>query len=129
VEADGVTAGAAAGSARSIGCSGVRAITLVLALRLARAVAAPARRDDTECMSISAHFSVTTAAALVLGGVAASVLATVIALRGSDDHSGGGAPLSSSRPASGGSATARPATSIHGAPLEADVEYLIDASD
>ncbi len=80
-------------------------------------------------MSISAHFSVTTAGAIALGGVAAIVLATVIALSASARHAGGGATVNSSQAALGSRATPLPAASIGGAPVETDVEYLLDTSE
>jgi len=79
-------------------------------------------------MSISAHFNVPTAGALVLGGIGALVLATTFALRGSERHSGDRArALSQAGP--GGSATLRPAAGIGGAPFETEVEYPLDPSD
>ena len=79
-------------------------------------------------MSISAHFNVPTAGVLVLGGIGALVLATTIALRGSDRHSGDRVPAAS-HAGPGGSATLRPAAGIGGAPLETEVEYPLDPSD
>ena len=79
-------------------------------------------------MSISAHFNVPTAGALVLGGIGALVLATTIALRGSEPRSRDRAPaLSQAGP--GGSATLRAAAGMGGAPLETEIEYLFDPSD
>lgn len=80
-------------------------------------------------MSISAHFSVTTAGALALGGIGAVVLATTIALRGSEPHSAHSPPASLSQAGLRGSATLRSAAGIGGAPLETEVEYPLDPSD
>ncbi len=80
-------------------------------------------------MSTSAHFSVTTAGAIVLGGIAAIVLATVIALRGSERQGGATAPVNSSQAAPSRSATPGPAASIDGAPLETEIEYLPDTNN
>jgi hypothetical protein len=76
-------------------------------------------------MSVSAHFNAPTAAALVLGGTAAIVLATVMAFRGSHRQAASRAHVES--PAAVSSAT--PLPSFGGAPSEAEVEYLLDTSD
>ncbi len=64
-----------------------------------------------------------------MGGIAAIVLATVFALRGSERHGRGIAPIDSSQAAPSRSAPPRPATSIDGAPLETEVEYLLDTDN
>ena len=79
-------------------------------------------------MSVSAHFSATTAATLVLGGTGAIVLATVMALRGSHRHADKRASVSSPA-ASVSSMTSLPAASLGGAPSETEVEYLLETSD
>ena len=66
-------------------------------------------------MSSAGHFSVTTAGAFVLGGLAALVLATVIAL-GGYGRGNGPPPVGSSRAA----AASAP---------EASGEYLLDVSE
>jgi hypothetical protein len=78
-------------------------------------------------MSVSSHFSATTAAALVLGGTGAIVLATVMALRGSHRH-GAGSASATPPAASVSSTTPLPIAPIGGAPSETDVEYLLDTS-
>lgn len=73
-------------------------------------------------MTSSDHFSVTTAGAFVLGGIAAMVLATVIALGGYGRSKA--APVGSAR-------TAGPAStggSVGKAP-DAGGEYLLDVSE
>ena len=79
-------------------------------------------------MSVSAHFSATTAAALALGGIAAIALAMVMALRGSHRHAVGKLPVAVSQAASRDK-TPLPAVSMGGAPSEAEIEYLLDTSD
>lgn len=78
-------------------------------------------------MSVSAHFSATTAATLVLGGIAAILLATVMAFRGSHRHRDGSASVEQA--ASVSSTIPPPAVTFGGAPSEAEVEYLLDTSD
>lgn len=73
-------------------------------------------------MSSSHHFSVTTAGAFVVGGVAALVLATVIALGGygrsrAAEHGGSSRAI---QPKGSGSADSAP---------EARGEYLLDVSE
>jgi hypothetical protein len=79
-------------------------------------------------MSVSAHFSATTAATLALGGIAAILLATVMAFRGSHRH-GDHRASATSQVASISSATSLPAASLGGAPSETEVEYLLETSD
>jgi hypothetical protein len=78
-------------------------------------------------VTVSAHFSATTAATLVLGGIAAILLATVMALRGSHRRGDGNAPVEQA--ASVSSATPLPASTFGGAPPETQLEYLLDTSD
>jgi hypothetical protein len=78
-------------------------------------------------MSVSAHFSATTAATLVLGGIAAILLATVMAFRGS--HRPGVSNASVKPPASVDTTIPLPDATFGGAPPEAEIEYLLDTSD
>ena len=78
-------------------------------------------------MSVSAHFNAPTAAALVLGGTAAIVLATVMAFRGSHRQAEGGASAKSQAAVS--STPPFPGAAIGGAPTEAEVEYLLDTGE
>lgn len=78
-------------------------------------------------MSVSAHFSAPTAATLVLGGIAAILLATVMAFRSSHRHGDGNAAVKQA--ASVGSTIPLPAATFGGAPPEAEVEYLLDTND
>jgi len=78
-------------------------------------------------MSVSAHFSATTAATLVLGGIAAILLATVMAFRGSHRHGDSNASVKPA--ASVNSTIPLPAATFGGAPPEAEVEYLLDTSE
>jgi hypothetical protein len=74
-------------------------------------------------VSSSDHFSVTAAGAFVLGGVAAFVLATVIALGGygrPNARAAVGSSLAIPTKGAGGSASTAP---------EAREEYLLDVSD
>lgn len=73
-------------------------------------------------MTGPADFNVTTAGALVLGGVAALLLATVIALGGY------GRPADPATSVSA-SATAPSMPAVGGALPEAEVEYLLDSSE
>ena len=73
-------------------------------------------------MTSSGDFNVTAAGALVLGGIAALILATVIAL--------GGYGRTGGRATSGSAAGAVPSMrAVGGALPEAEVEYLLDTSE
>ena len=78
-------------------------------------------------VSVSAHFSATTAATLVLGGIAAILLATVMAFRGSHRHGDGSPSAKQAAPVT--STIPLPAATFGGAPPEAEIEYLLDTSD
>jgi hypothetical protein len=73
-------------------------------------------------MTSSGDFSVAAAAALVLGGIAALLLATVIALGGYGHTHGRSTSVSASGAAPGMRAAG-------GALPEAEVEYLLDTSE
>jgi hypothetical protein len=77
-------------------------------------------------MSVSAHFSAPTAAGLVLGGIAAILLATVMAFRSSQRHVHANASVKQA--ASVNRTIPLPAATFGGAPPEAEVEYLLDTS-
>lgn len=73
-------------------------------------------------MRSSGDFNVAAAGALVLGGIAALLLATVIALGGYGRPHGRATPVS-------GSAASPSMRAAGGALSEAEVEYLLDASE
>ncbi len=80
-------------------------------------------------MSISGHFSATTAGALVVGGIAAFVLATLVASNTAHRERNRSAPAPATEASAPTSAAPGLSASSPSAPGDQDVEYPLDTGE